>query len=369
MAYLQKKSRLTQYRPERPEEQFHFQCWTRNRRRAFVVALITLLVTGCQTASAPSVVDEGQRLVWPDPPASARIRFLFDVRSPSDFGIRPNLFRRLLNWVSGREVPRLIRPHALSTDPDGRLWVTDPGARLIHVFDPKQMDYRSLPRRGDPPVVSPIAVTHDSKGVTYVTDSALNVVHRFDRDGHALETWGAEANLIRPTGAAFAPLSRTLWVVDTGHHRVVGFDERGRIVRTIGARGSSAGKFNYPTHLTIAPDGRLFVTDTLNFRVQIFSPTGEPLGTIGELGDGPGSLSKPKGVALDRDGHVYVVDALFDNVQIFDAEGRLLLHFGNAGSKPGAFWLPAGIHITDGRTIYVADSYNQRIQVFEYLGE
>ena len=341
-----------------------------NRRRACGILLVALLGVACQTHSPPpSAIDEGLDLVWPQPPASARVRYEFDVRSPVDFGIRPNFLRRFLNWVSGREVSRLVRPHGLSTDPDGRLWVTDPGARLIHVFDPIEMNYLSLPRRGDPPLVSPIAVTHDSKGVAYVTDSARAIIRRFDRSGHALEAWGAAAGLIRPTGAAFDRLSQTLWIVDTGRHRVLGFDVGGQVVRTIGERGSTIGKFNFPTHLALAADGRLLVTDTLNFRVQIFSPTGEPLGTVGDLGDGPGSLSKPKGVAVDRDGHIYVVDALFDNLQVFDEDGRLLLHFGSSGSGPGEFWLPAGVHIAEGRTIYVADAYNQRIQVFEYLGE
>ena len=340
------------------------------RHRVWSIVLVALLAAACQTYSPPpSAVDEGLDLVWPQPPASARVRYLFDVRSPADFGIRPNFLTRFLNWISGRELPRLVRPHGLSTDPDGRLWVTDPGARLIHIFDPKKMNYRSLPRRNDAPLVSPIGLTHDSKGVAYVTDSALAVIRRFDHNGHALETWGADAGLVRPTGTAFDNLSQILWVVDTGSHHVVGFDERGQVVRTIGERGSEVGKFNFPTHLALAVDGRLLVTDTLNFRVQIFSPEGEPLGTIGELGDGPGSLSKPKGVALDRSGHIYVVDALFDNLQVFDEAGQLLLHFGNPGSGPGEFWLPAGVHIAEGRTIYVADGYNQRIQVFEYVGE
>ena len=166
------------------QAQRHIRRRTGNRLRAYGILVIALLAAACQTHSQPpSVVDKGIDLVWPQPPASARVRYRFDVRSPVDFGIRPNLLQRFLNWVSGREVPRLVRPHGLSTDPDGRLWVTDPGARLIHIFDPKKMNHRSLPRRGDAPLVSPIAIAHDSKGVAYVTDSALAVIRRFDRNG------------------------------------------------------------------------------------------------------------------------------------------------------------------------------------------
>ncbi|MCP5041647.1 MAG: 6-bladed beta-propeller [bacterium] len=337
-------------------------------RHTGTIAVLTLLLFGCQT-SAPLEDGKTADLVWPHPPAQARILHRLEIRTPEDLGVRPGFARRLFNWISGRETPRLIRPHSVATDRSGRLWVTDPGARLVHVFDAAKSNHRALPRRGDPPLISPIAVTHDSEGTAYVTDSAAGVIRRFDPDGHALPDWGADAGLTRPSGVAFDPRIEMLWVVDTGGHRVVGFDASGAVVRTIGERGSAAGRFNYPTHLAVAPDGRLFVTDSLNFRVQILSAAGEALGSIGELGDGPGSFSKPKGVALDRDGHVYVVDALFDNLQIFDQTGQLLLHFGESGSGPGAFWLPAGIHIAQGRTIYVADAYNQRVQVFEYVGE
>ncbi len=339
-------------------------------RSACAVLLATMLVVACETPAPPaSQSDPAVDLVWPQPPAAARIRYRLEIRSPADLGIHPSLLRRLWNWVSGREIPRMVRPHALATDPDGRLWVTDPGAHLIHVFDAKRPSHRTLPRRGDAPLASPIAITHDAKGTAYVTDSARAEIRRFDRAGHALDSWGADAGLIRPTGAAFDTTTGTLWVVDTGSHTLVAFDTEGQVSRILGGRGSQAGKFNYPTHLALAPDGRLLVTDTLNFRVQILSSTGEPLNTIGELGDGPGSLTKPKGVALDGDGHIYVVDALFDNLQVFDEMGRLLLHFGEPGSGAGAFWLPAGVHIAQGRMIYVADAYNQRIQVFEYLDE
>lgn len=334
-----------------------------------VVVLAASIVTACQSPSPPTEPGEAVDLVWPQPPDSARIRYRFDIRGPLDLGIRPGLFRRFLDWVSGREAQQLVRPHSLATDGEGRLWVTDPGARRVHIFDAKKMVHLSLPQRGDTPLGSPIAVTHDANGIAYVTDSARAVIRRFDRSGRALDSWGGDVGLTRPTGAAFDVSTGTLWVVDTGRHAILGFDDRGQVVRTIGGRGTSLGKLNFPTHLVVAPDGRLIVADTLNFRLQIFSPRGDALGAIGELGDGPGSLSKPKGVAIDKDGHVYVVDALFDNLQVFDEDGTLLLHFGASGSGPGGFWLPAGVHIAEGRMIYVADAYNRRIQVFEYLDE
>lgn len=338
------------------------------RLAPFALAASLVLAMGCQT-TAPASESELIAPVWPQEPATARIRWVSEVRGPADLGIRPGFFRRLWDWVSGNEAPRMVRPHGLAMDSEGRLWVADPGARRVHVFDIPGNRYRVIPSRDQVPFQSPIAIAHDDQGVAYVSDSALGVIRRFDAEGRDLGSWDGQGALGRPTGLAFDQRSGLLWVADTGNHRLLAFDRRGRIQRFVGERGSGPGRFNFPTHLALGTDGRIFVTDSLNFRVQILTPEGQFVAAFGHAGDGPGQLSKPKGIALDRDGHVYVVDSLFDNVQIFDQQGQILLHFGDRGAGPGQFWLPAGLCIADGGRIYVADGFNQRIQVFEYLGE
>ena len=335
-------------------------------RTLLLAPLVVCFGMACQT---PSPAQEAAGPRWPAEPATARIRWVTEIRQPADMGIRPGWLRRLWDWVAGHEEARMIRPHGVAVDAGGRLWVTDPGARRVHVFDPVKGQYKSLPGEDVDPFGSPIGVTHDPAGVAYVSDSARNLIRRFAPDGAHLGDWDAGGALARPTGVAFDERTGLLWVADTGSHRLLGLDSEGRIRRYIGDRGKEHGLFNFPTHVTIGPSGRMVVTDTLNFRVQIFSPEGEPLAALGEVGDGPGSLSRPKGVALDGEGHIYVVDALFDNIQIFDERGRLLLFFGDHGAGPGEFWLPAGMCIVGGDRIYVADAYNQRVQVFEYLAQ
>jgi len=328
----------------------------------------SLVLAGCgPTVRAKPEAPQDAALVWPAPPAQARIRWLKTISSPEDLGVRPSIFRRAWNWASGRNMPHLVRPHATSVDRSGRLWVTDPGAQRVYVFDFDKRSYLELPKHAQDAPVSPIGITHDDVGTAYVSDSARAVILRFDPNGRMLPSWNAAGELHRPTGLAYAPETGLLWIVDTTTHRLVALDKLGTVRRIVGGRGEQLGRFNFPTHIATDKSGRLYVADTLNFRIQVLSGQGEPLASMGSAGDGPGSLSRPKGIGVDEDGHVYVVDALFENVQIFDTEGRLLLYFGEPGSKPGRFWLPAGL-FADGRRIYVADAYNRRVQVFEYLG-
>ncbi len=331
-----------------------------------IVLLVSAL--GCSAAREQARVKEEHIPVWPGPPERARIVWESEIRGPGDVGIEPSFASRVWNWISGRDTPRLLRPYGISVGPDNRLWISDPGAGVVHVFDRDNGRHQVLPDPDDESMQSPIGIAHDNDGITYVSDSVRAHIRRFDSSGKSLEPWDADGALQRPTGLAFEAKTQRLWVVDTMRHEVLALDSNGNIVVAFGGRGSEPGRFNYPTHVALDDKGRLYITDSLNFRVQIMSVRGEVLGSIGKLGDGPGHLSKPKGVAVDGDGHIYVVDAAFDNVQIFDEDGRVLLYFGQRGSARGEFWLPSGIFISGGERIYVGDSYNKRVQVFRYLG-
>ncbi len=135
----------------------------------------------------------------------------------------------------------------------------------------------------------------------------------------------------RPTGLAFSPRSKRLFVVDTLAHAIHVFDRRRELVATFGGRGEEAGRFNFPTHIAWAAPDELFVTDALNFRVQILDEEGRPRGVFGRHGDGSGDMAMPKGIAVDADGVVYVVDGLFDSVQLFGRDGAFLLTVGRQG--------------------------------------
>jgi DNA-binding beta-propeller fold protein YncE len=239
------------------------------------------------------------------------------------------------------------------------------GRRCVHLFVPGRQEYLRLDGTKDRRIASPVGLAFDDDDRLYVSDSSGSVLV-FGADGgfvRALVAAGAEP-LRRPTGLAWSPARRWLYVVDTLAHRIHVFTAEGAHVRSFGARGEAAGQFNFPTHIFWAAPGELYVTNSLDFRIDILDELGAPLGSFGHHGDGSGDLAMPKGVAVDGEGVVYVADALFDNVQLFDRSGRFLLTIGGRGSDFGEFWLPAGRFISAGGTLYVCDTYNRRIQVF-----
>jgi DNA-binding beta-propeller fold protein YncE len=304
-------------------------------------------------------------LVWPKPPEVPRIRFLKAVAGPDDMDIRPGLFGRLFDYITGKQETGMISPYGVETDTSGRLYVVDTFLKRIHLFDPAAGKYSTIPGE-ESALLSPIDLAVDpGSGDVFVSDSQAGTVSRYGKGKPAILGKGF---LKRPTGLALNAKSGELLVVDTLNHAVFRFGLKdSQLKGSFGRSGTGDGSFNHPTNIFVDRAGRIYVTDSLNFRIQVFTPEGLFQAAFGAVGDNPGRFARPRGVAVDSEGNIYVVDGLFDNVQIFDKEFRLLMAFGGPGSNFGEFWLPTGIFIDGNDTIYVSDQYNKRVQVFKYL--
>jgi DNA-binding beta-propeller fold protein YncE len=335
-------------------------------RIIFLFLSLLLLAPGC----FKEIVETREPLpsiIWPKPPAVARIRFINSISKPEDLNIRPSFSRKLLNFVMGETKTSVVNPYGITTDPEGRLYVVDTNMKHVHVFDQKNNEYYMFPDK-DTQFTSPIDIVLDNKGSLYVSDSKEAVVKVFKQNGKKYVKDIGKGLLNRPTGLAFNKKTEELLVLDTKNNEIVRY-EVDTLTETgvIGREGSIDGTFFNPTNISTSSDGNIYVSDSLNFRIQIFTPEGNFIHTFGKPGDSPGFFSRPKGVAVDSDGNIYVVDALFDNIQIFDSQGILLMDFGRPGSKYGDFWLPTGIYIDENDRIYVADSFNNRVQIFQYI--
>jgi DNA-binding beta-propeller fold protein YncE len=283
-------------------------------------------------------------------------------------------WKKLVDVVAGEpQFHSLVRPYSIVTDSRGRIIVSDPGAKGIHVFDFEHKRYKFLSRqeKGLESLVAPQCVAVDSKDNVYVTDSETGKIFVFDANGKFSHTIGSlrygEGFFKRPTGIAVDSQAGRIYVTDTLRDKIYVTDMKGSVLQTIGQKGSGDGEFNFPTELRL--DGSdLIVVDAMNFRVQVFGRSGTFRYAIGKLGDTSGSVFRPKGIGVDSEGDLYVVDGLWGIVQVFNRQGQLLYYFGQHGSAAGQFQLPAGLFIDRKDRIYVVDSLNRRVQVFHYFG-
>lgn len=335
-----------------------------------LIAVTTVSACGCQSRLRPIFEPHDPPIEWPTAPMAPKIRYVGEIRSSADLKPRRDLFERFGEALVGKDTPEILYgPRAaLSLADEGRLWVADPGARCLHLFDLRNRRYANVVRAGNTPFLSPVGLCRGPQGSVYVCDAELGAVYLLsDKTGDLIGEVQLPQIVERPVALDFDPATRELFVVDAKRHDIKVLAPDGSLVRVIGQRGSGPGEFNFP--LAIAGDGDIvWVADTGNHRIQALRRSGEFVTMFGQNGDAPGDMALPKGIATDGNGHIYVVDGRFENVQIFDRLGRLLLFFGEEGRGPGEFWLPSGISIDSEGRIWICDLYNSRIQVFDYVG-
>nr|WP_274388383.1 NHL repeat-containing protein [Salsipaludibacter albus] len=163
----------------------------------------------------------------------------------------------------------------------------------------------------------------------------------------------------------------TIFVLDAGKDRVVGFAPDGTQVVEFGGTGREDGQLDTLDFgaLAIGPDGTVHVVDNGNSRIQSFTPEGEFVRSFGSEGDGDGQFRRAIGIATDADGAIYVTDDARPVVQVFDAEGAFERAFGEPGDGPGGLVHATGIDVDQRGHVFVADFEATRVQEFDPEGQ
>ncbi len=334
------------------------------------------------------------KIVWPNPPAITRIRFLQQFTGEKiDFNTvvkgKAKVKQGWMDRLAGTrpqadqdlKLPfQLVRTYGVAFDSKGRIYAADQAVGAIFIFDAEKKGEVELIRNGEDAhfgLINGLAI--DDNDRIFVSDDKLHRVTVISPAKQGPGKWTEEAAigadvLARPGGMAIDTENRFLYVVDTQNDIVAVFDaDSFKLLRKIGVAGkkhtlTDPGTFSLPTNVAVDKDGDVYVTDTLNNRVQIFDADGKFISTFGKNGDGPGYLARPKGIAVDGDGHIWVMDAVQQRVQVFNREGQLLIYFGEPGQWPGQFSAPLDIAIdTKFNRVITSEQFPGRVQMFRYV--
>ena len=339
-----------------------------------------------QPSGTPSrIAIDTSNLVWPQPPAIARIKFsalytgekidFKTIEQPSKKAKKSWMDRLAGTQPDNQKhvkVPiQFIRVFGLAVDSKGSIYAADQAVGAIFIIDAERNV--AFIRNGKEAHFSLLnGLAMDDNDRLFVTDSKLHHVLVFNAQHQQEAVIGTDV-LADPGGVAVDTENRLLYVVDTGNDQVMVFDaDTYKLLRKIGTSGhkhtlTDPGTFSQPTHVALDGDGNVYVTDTLNNRVEIFDADGQFISEFGKAGDGPGFFARPKGIAVDCDGHIWVVDGAQSRVQVFDREGRLLSYFGEVGPYPGQFNAPYDIAIDKKNRVLVSEQFPGRVQAFQYV--
>ena len=332
-----------------------------------LACVLPSMLAGCAAQKPP---EPEKKLVWPEPPDTARIEFIRSITSDKDLVNDTTFSQNVINFLAGSKPQpnSIVEPMGLAISDDGQvLYVSDTGVQLVFIFDFGQKKFSRIEG-----LSHPLGLALDAQQNLYVVDQSTKQIKVYDRAGKELRSF-TDKSLVRPTGIAIDRQRGNVYVVDTAtkasdEHNVKVFSLEGKLLGHVGVgQGNVPGAFEFATYITLDSDGNVYVTDTLNCRIQVFDPNGKYARTVGGNGDTPGMFTRPKGIAVDSLGDLYVVDSGWSNVQIFNHQGQILMFFGGRGPMPGLLKNPTSIAIDKDNRIYVGDYINHRIEVYQLV--
>src|SRR5450755_846811 len=333
-------------------------------------------------AAKPTPIIDYSNIVWPNPPAVARIRYLafYSAQKLSQVETPKTAKQGWMDRLAGTQPEQdnskvlfqLMQPYGIAVDSKGQLYVADSRVGAIFIFNTETREVELMKNKEHGHFVRIIGLAMDDNDRLFVSDPGLRHVLVFNKD-HKPEdviTDGME----EPSGLALDTQNRLLYVSDVSLDQILVYDaDTFKLKRKMGTTGhkhelTTPGDFAKPTGLAVDKEGNLYVADTLNDRIEVFDADGKFISTFGKAGDGPGYFARPKGVTVDSDGHVWVADGMQDRVQVFTNEGQLLITMGGHGLLPGMYQGLVNIAADNKRNrIYTSEIYPGRVQEFRYV--
>jgi DNA-binding beta-propeller fold protein YncE len=329
---------------------------------------------------APPVIDYSN-IVWPNPPAIARIKYqaFYAAQKISQVDTPGTKKQKWMDRLAGTQPTtdntkmlfQLAEPYGMAVDSKNNLYVADQKVGAIFIFNTETRDVELLKNKTHGHFVRIIGLAMDDSDRLFVSDPGLHHVLVFNAK-HVPEDVITDG-LVTPGGLAIDVENRLLYVADVDQDQVLVYDaDTLKLKHRIGTTGhkhelTTPGDFARPSGLAVDRDSNLYVADTLNNRIEIFDGDGNFISTFGKAGDGPGYFSRPKGVAIDSDDHIWVVDGMQDRVQVFNRDAQLLISFGGHGLLPGQFQGLVGITIDKMNRVFTSEIYPGRVQQFRYV--
>ncbi len=307
------------------------------------------------------------------PEGSANLTFVRVFSSAEDVKALHPLLNETLNIIAGpadpaTRVEALQAPSAVATDSQHRVFVADPGAKTVHVFDFIRSKYSRLDGSSNR-LHAPIALSVDGHDNLYVIDTSSRTVLVYDRAGKFRRYFGklrgGESYFESPVGITVDRATGRIYVCDRQGHMIFIMDERGKLIRKLGNRGGGErpGEFRLPSQVVVA-GGELFVLDSGNMRIQILDTEGHFLRAINL-----GYADRHAGLAIDKQGNIYVSDPDLNQIQVFGHEGQTLYRFDPGTIKGANFSHPSGMWVDASRGLYVVDSRSNRVGLFQIKAE
>ncbi len=251
----------------------------------------------------------------------------------------------------------LVFPVSVTTDLNGRIWITDTGTASVHVFDQASSGYREIRRLDEVKLQQPSGLVTDRSGRVYLTDSGTGGIYVLDEHGEydrSLFTHHQHP-LEGPTAIALSEDNRTIYVADPPRNAILEFNREGEVNGQIALPPELSG----PLTIQVLHN-QIYVLSAQSHKVAIFTPGGRQRGELKFDG-----VPFPTAFAFDpARGMSMVANPRWMVVQAFDEEGRNCGVFGQLGDGVDQVRGIDFLHVDRKGWVYVVDSRHGKVLVF-----
>jgi tripartite motif-containing protein 71 len=271
----------------------------------------------------------------------------------------------------------LNRPRGMAFDAKGNLFIADSKNDRIEVQGPDGKTLRKFGKQGVANgqfrEVCDVKIDKDGNVLaadTFHTSDPKGMmpwgrVQRLDAEGKFLGSFGVSGSfgpLFGPRGLAVDG-EGSIYLSDTGNHRVLKFNAKGEFLFPVGSKGSKPGQFIEPFGLATDGQDNLYVADRLNYRIQVFNKQGQFQREWKAIDWEESQLCEPY-LAIDaKKGLVYATASTKNNVHRWTLQGKD--HKVYAKADNGAFNAPIGIVVKADGSVVVSNGGTANLVTFK----
>jgi len=271
------------------------------------------------------------------------------------FSSLPHGGTNMFNGGRGTGKGEFDSPTAMAIDPSGNILVADTGNGRIEKFSPNGTFVTSIGQ-----FEAPNGIAIDHTGNIYLAEiGSKHRVQKLGPDGTFIAQWAP--GFYGPRRIAIGP-DDSVYVVDSGHNRIVKFSPDGQVLASWGSEGSGDGQFKGLSSVAVDPmNNKLYVADPLNSRIQVFDSDGAFLTkwSIPEWGQTLGLVD----LAVDpQRGRLYASSANMGAVLVFDLNGTRVGHL--TPKPPDKLEGPSALALAKDR-LFVLNNRSARVSVID----
>ncbi len=162
----------------------------------------------------------------------------------------------------------------------------------------------------------------------------------------------------------------TIFIVDSGHHRILLLDAQLNLQRVVGGFGFGYEQFDRPADIRAGSAINIFVADYNNQRILRYD---RQFNFISELVSNPGArpefqFAEVRSLLIDSQNNLYILEQSANRIIKFNREGSPELVFGGYESGLASLTNPCQLELLANNRIAVSDPGRSAILLFDSFG-